>query len=432
MRNIPLPPAGLLAGVAVPPGMELSLPVVVLAVVFVLIAVRQVGRFRLKIWQIMLGGAAAVVLLGQIGPAEAVRAIDLDVMLFLLGMFIVGAALHESGYLYHLGHRLFGRAGSADRLVLLLLFSFGLLSAVLMNDTLAIIGTPLVLHYARTQRLSPKLLLLALAFAVTIGSAMSPIGNPQNLLIAVHGGIEGPFVAFLSALFVPTVLNLLLAFVVLRLFFRREFNGREVHVHEEAITDPKLARLCQASLVIIFAAIAAKIVLTVLAPAVDFRLTYIALAAAAPIVLLSPRRAEMVRKADWPTLVFFAALFVLMAAVWASGFFQGLLGDGDGLTSVPLILLVSVVLSQFISNVPFVALYMPLLQDAGAGTPELIALAAGSTIAGNLLLLGAASNIIIVQNAEREGETLTFLEFARVGVPLTALNCLVYWLFLSL
>lgn len=62
----------------------------------------------------------------------------------------------------------------------------------------------------------------------------------------------------------------------------------------------------------------------------------------------------------------------------------------------------------------------------------MIALAAGSTIAGNLLLLGAASNIIVVQGAEREGETLTFLEFAKVGVPLTALNCLVYWFFLSL
>ena len=102
------------------------------------------------------------------------------------------------------------------------------------------------------------------------------------------------------------------------------------------------------------------------------------------------------------------------------------------MTSVPMILLISVVLSQFISNVPFAALYIPLLQDAGAGTAEMIALAAGSTIAGNLLLLGAASNIIIVQNAEKEGETITFMEFARVGIPLTALNCLVYWLFLSL
>jgi len=93
---------------------------------------------------------------------------------------------------------------------------------------------------------------------------------------------------------------------------------------------------------------------------------------------------------------------------------------------------VSVLLSQLISNVPFVALYLPLLKTAGAGTREMMALAAGSTTAGNMLLLGAASNIIIVQNAEKEKETLTFWDFAKVGIPLTILQLLVIWAWLSL
>jgi len=93
-----------------------------------------------------------------------------------------------------------------------------------------------------------------------------------------------------------------------------------------------------------------------------------------------------------------------------------------------MILLVSVILSQLISNVPLVALYLPLLVHAGAGTKEAIALAAGSTIAGNLLILGAASNIIIIQNAEKKsGDTISFLEFARIGIPLTIINVLVYY-----
>ena len=83
---------------------------------------------------------------------------------------------------------------------------------------------------------------------------------------------------------------------------------------------------------------------------------------------------------------------------------------------------------QIISNVPFVALFQPLLINPSA--QDLMALAAGSTIAGNLFILGAASNVIIIQNAEKSGETLTFLDFARVGVPLTALNVFVYWIFL--
>lgn len=174
----------------------LPLPVIVLLGVFVLIATRQVGRVRLQIWQVMLLGAMVVILTGQISPYKALCAIDPDVMLFLFGMFVVGRALEESGYLWHLSYKLFRRAKSVDLLILLFLFEMGFASALLMNDTVAIIGTPLVLFWARKHGISPKLLLMALAFAVTIGSVMSPIGNPQNLLIAISGGMREPFITF--------------------------------------------------------------------------------------------------------------------------------------------------------------------------------------------------------------------------------------------
>jgi Na+/H+ antiporter NhaD/arsenite permease-like protein len=99
--------------------------------------------------------------------------------------------------------------------------------------------------------------------------------------------------------------------------------------------------------------------------------------------------------------------------------------------SITAIMAVSIILSQFISNVPLVALYLPILIHAGVSEKEMIALAAGSTIAGNLSILGAASNVIIIQNAEKKAqETITFLEFLRIGIPLTIVNTLVYWLFL--
>ena len=133
-------------------------------------------------------------------------------------------------------------------------------------------------------------------------------------------------------------------------------------------------------------------------------------------------------------MIFFASMFVLMQSVWISGFFQSLIADlRIDIVSVDMILGVSVGLSQLISNVPLVALYLPILTKAGAATKEMMALAAGSTIAGNLFILGAASNVIIIQNAEKKsGETLTFLEFAKIGVPMTAINVLIYWLFLGI
>lgn len=120
-----------------------------------------------------------------------------------------------------------------------------------------------------------------------------------------------------------------------------------------------------------------------------------------------------------------------MESVWNTGFFQSAINSFDiNLLSIPIIFVISVILSQLISNVPLVALYLPILFHLGASTKEAIALAAGSTIAGNLLILGAASNVIIIQNAEkRSGETIRFWEFAKIGIPLTISNLLIYWLF---
>ncbi|MCX6003627.1 MAG: SLC13 family permease [Chloroflexi bacterium] len=408
--------------------------VIILALVFILIIVRRIGKFRFQIWQIMALGAIAVLVTLQISPLKALKSINLDVMLFLLGMFTVGEALEDSGYLSHLSYRLFHKARSLDSLVLLILFGMGIMSTFLMNDTLAIIGTPIVLLLAKKIDTSPKILLLALAFAVTIGSVTSPIGNPQNLLIAINGNITNPFITFFRYLLLPTLLNLFTAYLLLRLFYRKQFGHRSIVDHPEPIKDPKLARLSQISLILLVVLVLAKIVMVFAGLKIDFRLTYIALGAASPIVLFSPKRFNIVRKIDWSTLIFFAAMFILMASVWDSGIFQKVINSTNlKLTSVAVIMGTSIVLSQFISNVPLVALYLPMLMQLGVNSKELVALAAGSTIAGNLSILGAASNVIIIQNAEQKsGETLTFWEFIKIGVPLTAINAFVYWFFFTI
>lgn len=164
-------------------------------------------------------------------------------------------------------------------------------------------------------------------------------------------------------------------------------------------------------------------------PAWDFSLSWIALFSASPI-LLSKRRTEVVKNIDWATLVFFVSMFVLMESVWISGTCQELLHRmSPQLGSVPTILALSIGLSQLISNVPFVALYLPAM-GSGVSQGQLMALAAGSTIAGNLLILGAASNVIILQNAEKEGETFSFMEFAKIGLLISFLNAIIYFIFL--
>jgi Na+/H+ antiporter NhaD/arsenite permease-like protein len=390
-----------------------------------------VGRFTLKIWQVMLLGALAVLLTGQISVQDALRSVNTDVMVFLFCMFVIGEALVAGGYLENMAHRLFHRAKNPAHLLLAIILSMGILSAILMNDTLAIIGTPLMLALARRHGLSEKTLLLALAFAITTGSVMSPIGNPQNLLVAAISGMPSPFVTFALYLCLPTILGLLAVYVMLRSFFPEDFSYRPL-VHSPPVSsDSRAMRICRCSLAVLLLLILAKPVLALAGYGAFLPLPVIALCGAAPVLLFSKDRVEIVKRIDWYTLVFFAAMFVLMASVWQTGFFQEFFSGGSS-GSISVILASSIIVSQFISNVPFVALFAPVILKAGGTTVQVAALAAGSTIAGNATILGAASNVIIVQNAEKEGATVTFLEFARVGLPLTIIQAVIYWGFLSL
>lgn len=420
----------------------MSIAFITLVIVFLLIAVRQIGSAKLRIWQIMLGGAVIVILTGEITPLAAFHAINFDVIFFLWGMFIIGQATEDSGYLTHICRKFFGKVKSVDQLVLTILFIMGIGSAVLMNDTIAIIGTPIMILLARKNLISTKLLLLCLALAITTGSVMSPIGNPQNLLIAMGGHLGNPFITFLKYLFVPTVINLFFTYFLLKFFYNKEFSPVQLQTGDEDIKHIRLSKVARISLILVACLILAKVVFAFAQFFIhidfDFKLTYIALIGCSPVLIyrfMSKKqkyRFHILRKIDWFTLVFFASMFILMESVWQSGFFQNLISNLSlNMTSITVIMIISVLVSQLISNVPMVALFLPLIISAGAGSKELMALAAGSTIAGNLFILGAASNIIIIQHAEKEnnGESITFFEFAKVGIPLTIINLSVYLFF---
>jgi len=408
------------------------MPVVVLAVVLILIAVRKLGDIKLPKWGVMCGGALVVILTGHISVSDAIKAIDWDVIVFLFGMFVVGAALEESGYLSHIFSVLFNRVKTKEHVLLLILFGFGIVSFILMNDTGAVIGVPLALEMSRVYGIPPKVLLLALCFAVTIGSVASPVGNPQNLIIALNGKIANPFIEFAKYLLLPTIVNIFVAFFVIKFFYGDYLRGEVEGKWQVSIKDERLVRIARTSLWVILLLILLKVGFVVVGVDYEFRLTYIAVGGMLPILLLSKKRVEIIKKVDWSTLLFFIGMFILMDSVWRTGFFQGIIKMWGGeLTSLPVIFGVSILISQFISNVPFVALCLPIMMHMGADSKDMVALAAASTIAGNLTIMGAASNIIIIQNAEvRKGKVIKFMEFARIGIPLTIINTLIYIVFL--
>ena len=461
-----------------------QISILVLIAVLVLISARSFMRTEVKIWHIMLCGALAVLALGQISVWDAAKAINYDVIVFLAGAFIVGRALSESGALNPYIERFFANPRTEKHFFLVFTAAAGFLSAFLMNDTVAIIGTLFAITLSKRMNISAEILLMTLAFSVTTGSVLSPVGNPQNLLIALSEGFCGsaafgglsaasnPFVVFGAYLILPTLISLLLIYPVMKLCYPNfsagcgglaAIEGAEgacgtkpdsSATSEVAVVDEKLAKIAKLSLGVLVFMILLKGAASFFNYSEAVRLPIIAVAAALPVILFSKRRFEMVAGIDWGTIIFFAAMFVLMQSAWDSGFIQGLLNleaanaavtgtaagglnaggaeAGTLFTSASVIYLLGITVSQLVSNVPFVALFLPLMADSGANAAVYMALAAGSTLAGNLLIFGAASNLIIIQNAERYGSTIGFLNFARVGIPLTVAQSAVFLLWFLL
>ena len=391
----------------------------ILAVVFLLIMVRRVGKFRLPIWGIMTAGALAALLFQTISIPSAISAVQLDVVAFLFGMFVFGAALDKSGLLHSVVLRGFTKAKNKRQVMLIFMITTAAAAALFMNDTVAVIGAPLAMFCAAKFGIPVVRMLLALCFAVTFGSAATPIGNPQNLLIALSG-VPDAFVTFAIYLVVPSVLCLFISYK----FLARGISSEAVVMDKsDDVFDDRLSSICKISFVLILLAVAARIVGSFFGYEVSF--IWIAAAGALPLLLFSSKRLELLKSVDYCTLIFFVSMFILMEAVWESGVLQVLLPESLTV-SIPVMVTAGAVVSQFVSNVPFVLMVLPLLETAAASVPLYMAASAGCTAAGALTILGAASTIIIIQRAEKEGESLSFLTFLKSGIPITLAAVVIY------
>ena len=418
---------------------------VIFVTVYGAIALRNVLRVDVPIWTIMLGGAVASVASNVITPENAYKSINMDVIIFLFSMFTIVTALEVSGILDYFTNWLLTHSRKPDDVIFLILFGIGLISAFLMNDTLALMGTPIMLHLSKKMNIDPKPLLITLAFAITIGSAMTPIGNPQNLLIALESNIPTPFITFTYYLILPTIINLFLTYVILKFWYRKEISKArshfseiihaEIELRDHLIRDSNLAKLVVIVSILTISGIIAGNVAQMFGYHV-LSISWISLIGATILLVITPRRRELIRNLDWSILVLFGSMFILMQTVYNNGVLEIFARILPPLERSPVsifnIILVSVILSQFLSNVPMVSLYLPLMKKIydSNDVKSWVALAGGSTLAGNLTLLGAASNLIIVEEAENKGYTLGFFEFLKIGFVITIINILVLFVFL--
>jgi Na+/H+ antiporter NhaD/arsenite permease-like protein len=415
---------------------------IVFMIVYGLIIFRNVGGVKIPIWASMTFGAIAVLVLQIITVDDAVSAINFDVIFFLLGMFILVSGLEHSGMLDYIVNRILSFAKNPNQILFFILFVMGLMSAFLINDTIALVATPIVIGLARPMNIRPAPMLISLAFGITIGSMMTPMGNPQNLLISLHSGMEFPLFTFLRYLFLPTIACLLVTYFIVKWYYRKEFSS--AIMSQNIISNVALkSSLAKKSSVIIIITVAGFFVIGLIklfGISTELNFSHIAIVGGISLLLISKEKKQIIKGINWKIIIFFVAMFVFMQGVWNGGIielFQTILPfDTNPSSPVSSINIIgtSILTSQVVSNVPFVAIYIPILQNYGISsvdTVSWIALAAGSTIAGNLTILGAASNVIILETAERKhGITFTFKEFFKIGSIVTVSNVLILVFFI--
>ncbi|QKQ77701.1 anion transporter [Nostoc sp. TCL240-02] len=364
---------------------------------------------------IALVGAAALMALGVLDLKAAWSALDYKTLVFLFGMMVIGANLATAGFFQLSLDYLMRYVRSPFGLIVVLTFGSGVLSALFLNDTIALILTPLVVGLTVSLKLNPIPYLLALAGATNIGSVATLGGNPQNILIGSFSGIS--YLDFAKALTPLAIVGLLIQIGLLWWLYP-EVRSTKPTLKPEHLRYRVFKPLLTKSLLI-----TAGLLIAFLMGIPTAEATLIAAG-----LLLVTRRVKPERilsKVDWDLLLMFSGLFILTEGVQKLGLLDGF----ARFVHDPLSILgVTALLSNLVSNVPAVLLLHHLLPHPDPRTWLL--LAAASTLAGNLTLLGSVANLIVAEAVAKQGYRLTFWEHLRFGVPLTLMTLVLtyFWI----
>jgi Na+/H+ antiporter NhaD/arsenite permease-like protein len=386
-------------------------PVVVAVFVFVYagMVLGELPGLALDRTGIALLGAIALVATDRLALDAAWAAVDVPTIALLLGLMVVSAQFRLGGFYSWLTRRLGKGEHSPEGLLGLVVLASGLLSAVLANDIVCLAMAPVLVDVAARKGLDPIPFLLALACASNVGSAATLIGNPQNMLIGQT--LELSFARYLLDGGVPAVGGLAVVWAVVSLGYRGRWTSTMAVPGIEAPPFDRWQTLKGTAVV--------AVVMTAFMAA-PWPREIVALAAAG-VILVSRRMAsrDMLGLVDWHLLVLFVSLFVVNAAVGASGLLDRIIlgfgAAGLSLSEPAALFGVTAVLSNLVSNVPAVMLLLPAARHDLAGP----ILALSSTLAGNLLIVGSIANIIVVDQASRLGVAIDWRTHARIGIPVT-------------
>lgn len=398
----------------------MDLTILIFLLVYLAMGFGHLPGFKVDRTGAAIVGAMLLVALGRITPEAAWTAIDYRTIGLLFGLMVVSAAFVTAGFYDRVAERIGGLQVSPPALLAILIAVSAGLSALLTNDVVVVAMTPVLVSIALARRLNPVPFLLGFCFAANVGSAATIIGGPQNMIAAEALNLS--FTGFMRVAFVPALLGLPVVWAVIAAIYRGRWAlAAPAGPDAEPQAIPfRLRETVKAS--VVTTAVVAAFVLT------DWPHVLVAMGGAAVLLVnRSIASNDMLRKVDGDLLLLLMGLFVVNAALAATGLPQRLLADlnaiGLNLHDPISMLVVMSALSNVVGNNPAVMLVAPFLTDVA--DPEALgaAIALGTGFSSNMLIFGSLAGIIVAEQGRAHGVTISFGEFTRAGLP-ASLLCL--------
>jgi Na+/H+ antiporter NhaD/arsenite permease-like protein len=391
----------------------------------------------------MLGGML-LVLAGVLSQEVAIEHIDWNTLGLLIGMMIIVGITRKTGVFQYLAVKAVQISkGEPIRILISLATITAILSAFLDNVTTVLLIVPITFTIAGTMGLNPIPFLMSQILASNIGGTATLIGDPPNIMIGSQTHLG--FMDFLVNLTPVIIVIHIITMLIFYFLYRNKLNVSDDIKQEVTKVDPleeiKDYALLKKSLLVLGLTILGFILHQML----HLESATIALSGAAILMLISKQEPEEIfLSIEWPSLFFFAGLFIVVGGLVETGLINRLaqwalsMTAGNFKLTGMLILWLSAIASAFVDNIPFVATMIPLIHqmgNLGGLTPEALeplwwALSLGACLGGNGTIIGASANVIVAGLAEKNGYKMTFAGFMKLAFPLMLVSVIISTIYL--
>ena len=384
---------------------------------------------------------------GVLDPHDSVDfvigAIDFNTIGLLLGMMVIVGILGETGIFQYIGIKAAKISnGNVWKLMVILAIITAVGSAFLDNVTMVLLMVPVTISVCKILNINPISFILAQIFASNIGGATTLIGDPPNIMIGSAAGID--FMTFAYHMTPEIIITMAVTIVLFKFMFRKDLKQKPENIEKLQALDEKKeikdSMLLKKSAIVL----GAVIVMFMLHGMLGLEVSIIALGGAAVLLVVTGKQPYIAfRHVEWPTLLFFCGLFVIVGGVEVSGALELLahnileITGGELGTTMFTITMVSAFASAFVDNIPFTATMIPIIENISVDpvfadnltafdyNPLWYALAFGADLGGNGTLIGASANLVAIAICEKFGYRIFFREFLIKGLPLMVITTLV-------